>query len=271
MDLVWEDRKANFAAVESMLDATDVQPGDLVVLPELFDSGFSLRVEVTADDAPVGSGQTQAFLSGLARSRRIVVHGSWTAIARDVVAREQPTGLNIAAAFGTDGAELYRYAKIHPFTYGREGERFVGGRQMVCADLADAGAREGLRVCPAVCYDLRFPELFRRGLSMGAEVFVIGANWPRARQSHWRALNIARAIENQAWVLCVNRVGADPHLEYAGGSMVIDPQGTVMAEADDAPCVLSAPISRADVDSWRKNFPAWSDRSPLFRDIPDEP
>lgn len=260
MDLAWEDRAANFTKVESMLDGVETAVGDLVVLPELFDSGFSLNVDVTADDEPVGRGETQAFLRALASERELHVHGSWTALAsNDRGAR----GLNIAAMFGPDGSETYRYTKIHPFTYGREGERFDGGDEVVCADVAlDGGS---VRVCPTICYDLRFPELFRRGLDLGAELFVVGANWPEARQEHWRALSIARAIENQAFVLCVNRVGSDPHLRYVGGSMVIDPHGTVVREAADNETVLTAPVKIDEVRSWREEFPAWRDRAASLR------
>lgn len=267
MDIAWEDREANFRIVEEMLEKARPERGDLVVLPELFDSGFSLNVEVTADDAPIGSGRTRAFLSEQARSKGIVLHGSWTGLAEpgETGPDGKPMGLNFAGGFGTDGRELYRYAKIHPFTYGREGDRFVGGERVVCCDIGDGGAAEGLKVCPAVCYDLRFPELFRRGLEMGAEAFVLGANWPEARQSHWRALCIARAIENQAWVLSVNRVGSDPHLRYAGGSLVVDPRGEVVAEGDAQQRVLSVVVSRGAVENWRADFPAWRDRAEILR------
>jgi omega-amidase len=266
MEIAWEDRASNFRTVEAMIADARPDRGDVIVLPELFDSGFSLNVEVTADEPPIGAGETRRFLAGLARSRGVVVHGSWTGLAgRTEESGGKPTGLNFAAAFGTDGHELYRYAKIHPFTYGREGERFAGGDRVVCRDVGDAGASERLSVCPAICYDLRFPELFRSGLEMGAEAYVLGANWPEARQSHWRALCIARAIENQAWVLSVNRVGSDPHLRYAGGSLVVDPRGEVVCEGDDEARVVSATISRAAVESWRKIFPAWRDRSTVLR------
>lgn len=260
MDLAWEDRQANFRKVEAMLDEAEPSPGDLVVLPELFDSGFSLNVERTADDPPVGRGETRAFLQSLASQRKVLVHGSWTALAAD-----GERGLNIAALFGTDGREHYRYAKIHPFTFGREGERFDGGSEVFCVDLRDAGAPQSLKVTPAICYDLRFPELFRAGLERGAEAYIIGANWPVARQAQWRALCIARAIENQAWMLCVNRVGSDPHLSYEGGSMVIDPQGNVLGEGDAREQWLSVQIPRAEVDNWRQSFPAWRDQSAFRR------
>src|SRR5690606_2545669 len=96
-----------------------------------------------------------------------------------------------------------------------------------------------------ICYDLRFPELWRLGALAGAEVFTIGASWPDARQHHWRSLLIARAIENQAYVVAVNRVGRDPHLGYAGGSMIVSPMGEVLAEADAAPQVIQAELDMA--------------------------
>lgn len=116
-----------------------------------------------------------------------------------------------------------------------------------------------LMVCPAICYDLRFPELFRAGLALGAQAYALGANWPAERAHHWRALIIARAIENQAFVFAVNRVGCDPALEYAGGSLIVSPMGDVLAEGDDTVRVISAEISPGEVHAWREKFPAWRD------------
>jgi predicted amidohydrolase len=116
-----------------------------------------------------------------------------------------------------------------------------------------------LTICPAVCYDLRFPELFRRGLQQGAEMFVLGANWPSARQHHWRTLLIARAIENQAFVIGVNRCGSDPHLDYSGGSMALGPKGEILAELGDEERIESVEIDPEKLRSWRGEFPAWRD------------
>jgi len=250
LDLVWEDRHANFRAVEEALDAADPHPGDLIVLPELFDSGFSLNVDRTRDK----DRETLGFLLRLADDLGCTVHGSRTV--RDCDCTHAENRASVTAPGEHAGAEprvLCEYAKIHPFTYGREPEAFVGGNTVTTYPWA------GLTVCPAVCYDLRFPELFRRGLAMGAEVFVIGANWPAARQHHWRALAIARAIENQAFVLAVNRVGQDPHLAYAGGSIAVGPKGEILAEGDDRARVLSVPIDVETVRAWRSEFPAWRD------------
>jgi len=155
------------------------------------------------------------------------------------------------------------YDKVHPFTFGRESEAFIGGERVVVTpiDVAnDDGTNRSVPLCPTVCYDLRFPELYRAGVDARAEVFTIVANWPAPRQSHWRALIIARAIENQAWVVAVNRVGSDPHLPYLGGSLVVDPKGEVVAEGDDTPGVISTQLDLEAVRRWREKFPALRDR-----------
>ena len=108
-----------------------------------------------------------------------------------------------------------------------------------------------------ICYDVRCPELRRIAAGAGAEVFTIGASWPSARQSHWRSLLIARAIENQAYVVSVNRVGADPHLQYVGGSVIVSPTGEILAEADgETPQVVLADIDPALAVDARARIPA---------------
>lgn len=248
-DIAWEDPDANFAQVEQMLGAAPVQPGDLVVLPEMFDTGFSLNVDVTADH-----GRTVDFLRQLAMRLSATVQGGRT------VAGAAPgeKATNRAPVFGPAGELLCEYRKIHPFSFGREPERFEGGAEVMEYEWG-APPAPGLTICPAICYDLRFPELFRIGLISGADAFALGANWPQARQGHWRALAIARAIENQAYVFAVNRTGADPHLQYAGGSIVVGPKGDVLGELADEERVLSVEVDAEAVRAWREEFPAWRD------------
>lgn len=250
LDIAWEDRDANIAAVERLLSSAPIEPGDLVVLPELFDSGFSLNIDTTND----ADNATARAIAGLASRYRVTLHGSRTVIGGD------GRGRNQAYVCGPEGAVLAVYEKIHPFSFGREPERFSGGSEVMTYPWLAGG--ESLRICPAVCYDLRFPELFRAGLALGAECYVLGANWPSARAGHWRALCIARAIENQAFVIAVNRAGADPHLEYAGGSLVVDPKGTVLLELGDTELVGSVTIVPETLRQWRASFPAWKDGKP---------
>lgn len=265
-DIVWENHRTNHERVEAMLARAPIAPGDFVLLPEMFDTGFSLEVERTADS----SGRSRAFVARLARTLGVTIQAGITMRA------PSGKGLNRAVIVGPSGEPLAEYDKIHPFSFGRESERFEGGGAVVVFEWQMAHSTGGMgrgselpsgpRVCPAICYDLRFPELFRRGLSLGAEVFALGANWPTSRVSHWRALLIARAIENQAFVLGANRCGSDPHLEYPGASIVIDPRGRVLAEAGAGEEVLSVEIDPAAVREWRATFPAWRDRSPVLDD-----
>ena len=243
MTIDWEDRHKNFARVRHLLENTDLSGGDLIVLPELFDSGFSLNTQSTHDD----QGQTLDFLAGLARETACTVQGGRT------VRGDRERAHNRAPVLDPHGDLLAEYTKIHPFSFGREPEAFEGGDRLVFYTW------NTLTCCPAICYDLRFPELFRRAALAGAELFTIGANWPSPRTAHWRALAIARAIENQAFVLDVNRVGPDTHLEYSGNSLIVGPTGDILAEGDDRERVLSAEIDPAAVRDWRRTFPALRD------------
>jgi predicted amidohydrolase len=121
-----------------------------------------------------------------------------------------------------------------------------------------------MRVCPFICYDLRFPELFRQGARHGAELFVVIANWPSMREDHWVTLLRARAIENQAYVAAANRCGKDPWLPYPGRSLIVDPHGAVLIDAGPAETAISADIDPANVRSWRNEFPILRDMREVF-------
>ena len=115
------------------------------------------------------------------------------------------------------------------------------------------------RSCPLLCYDLRFPELFRASVKQGANLFVVLASWPDSRMSHWHALLKARAIENQAYVIGVNRTGSDPNHKYIGGSKVIDPMGKIRAEALLEEELISFTLEHSLIEDWRISFPALLD------------
>jgi omega-amidase len=249
IDMAWESPVENFETVEALLATADIAPHDLILLPEMFATGFSLRTEATADK----DGHTLDFLARLARSRRCYVQGGRT-VHPDGAARAH----NRMSIVGPDGALAREYSKIHPFSFGREPERFEGGGEVVTWDWLGPDG-QGLRVCPSVCYDLRFPELYRIGALLGAEVFALGACWPAARREHWRALAIARAIENQAIVLAANRTGDDPHLSYAGGTIAVDAKGAVLGELGPEPGVLSVEADPQPLREWREAFPALRD------------
>lgn len=252
-DIVWEDKDANHRIIEQMIDDADVPAGALVVLPELGDTGFSFNLDVIADD------RTLPWGIEVARQRSIWLQVGYA------IRGEDGKGRNCTSIISPQGDVVAHYQKVHPFSYGREIEYFSGGRSITITpitsrdDTSDRDEDATVQLCPLICYDLRFPELWRIAALQGAELFTIGASWPAARQAHWRSLLIARAIENQAFVVGVNRCGADPHLGYAGGSIIISPRGEVLAEADDTPQMLQATIDPATVRQWRSEFPALKD------------
>jgi predicted amidohydrolase len=244
LDIAWEDKAANHATVERMLGAAAVAPGALLVLPELADTGFSFDLDRIVDD------RTVSWAGGLARRLGVFIQAGHAERGPD------GRGRNCATLVGPGGNLLGRYEKVHPFSYGREALHYSGGEHLLLRACGDA------LVAPLICYDLRFPELWRAAVRAGAEVFAIGASWPRERQHHWRSLVVARAIENQAFVVAVNRCGSDPHLRYAGGSLVVSPQGEVLAEAAEEPCLLRASLDVAGLREWRRRFPALRDIRP---------
>jgi predicted amidohydrolase len=243
LDCVWEDPEANRVKVEGLLAGLRCEAGDLVVLPEMFLTGFSLKTEVTVQ---ASGGEHEAMLAGWAGRLGCAVLGG-------VVSRSDGGVFNEAVAYGPGGELLVRYAKRQPFSLGNELSVHAAGRQAKVFDWV------GLRVGPLVCYDLRFPEVAREAVALGAEMLVCIASWPVARVEHWVTLLRARAIENQAWVVGVNRCGKDPHFTYPGRSVVVDPQGVVVADAADREGVLSVDCDAEVVRGWRGAFPALRD------------
>lgn len=247
VDSAWEDKAESFRRTDALLARAPIRPGDLVVLPELFDTGFSFNLARTADT----DGRTLEYLAGTARRLGVTLQGSRTVLGPD------GRGRNAATIIRPDGTIAGEYHKIHPFSYGREAEFFTGGRAVITYTWEGPEGRA--TVCPAICYDLRFPELFRLGALAGAEIFALGACWPAPRAGHRRALGVARAIENQALMLCVNRAGSDPHFTYAGASFAARPSGELAGELGESPAVLSVAPDLEALRQWRATFPALRD------------
>ena len=157
--------------------------------------------------------------------------------------------------FGPEGRLLARYAKMHLFSFAGEPEHYTPGESPA------SFAWQRATVAPSICYDLRFPELFREAAARGAEILTVIACWPAPREEHWLALLRARAIENQCYVAAVNRCGHDPSgLAYSGRSQIIDPRGVVLADAGQAEGVIQAAVDLEAQRSYRREFPALRDR-----------
>lgn len=249
-DMIWEDKPSSQARVRALLEAQSVREGALVVLPEMFATGFSLDVAKIAEVS--GDGPTQRFMSQLAIELRSCVLGG--VVTRDGTGK----GCNEAVAYGPDGREIVRYRKLHPFTFGKESDHYRAGDRTVRFSW------RGFVIAPFICYDLRFPEVFRAEVCHGVDLIVVIACWPEVRADHWRTLLKARAIENQAFVVGVNRCGRDPNLNYSGDSRVIDPRGTMLCDTEDKEVAFSVDLDRQIVDRYRNEFPVLPDMRPDF-------
>jgi predicted amidohydrolase len=210
----------------------------------MFSTGFSMDTESIAE--PVDGPSTRFLVEHAQR------HGVWMAASLPERPEGQALPYNRLVLAAPDGT-THRYAKIHPFSYAREQERFAAGDVHVTVEV------EGVRVSLFVCYDLRFADEFW-ALAHDTDCYVVVANWPEGRREHWRALLVARAIENQAYVVGVNRVGSGGGLDYVGDSRIVDPLGEVLLEATGDEAVLLADVDPARVTEVRTKFPFLADR-----------
>jgi len=248
LDIVWHDPAANIEKVRRLLERAHVPEGAMLVLPEMFATGFSMDVEQTSGSS---ISITNEFLSALSRDRKVCVVAG-------VVSRQQNgKPVNEEAVYFPDG-KILRYQKIHPFTPGGESANYAAGQQLLLFDW------QGLKVAPFVCYDLRFPEVFRAATHRGAQVLIDIANWPVARQEHWTTLLRARAIENQAYMIGVNRCGKDPSFSYAGGSQIIGPRGGIIADAGPREGIITASLCLDALNEYRRDLPFLADLRPEF-------
>jgi len=243
-DVAWEDRDATLARLEPQLRAAAGAGARLVVLTEMFPTGFSMEPERVAE---AEGGPSTDFLRTRAGELGVWLAGS-------VPIRPDGAVLPVnRLLLAGPGGELEHYDKLHPFTYSGEHEHYAAGTRRVTVDV------EGVRVTPFVCYDLRFADEFWAE-ARGTDCYVVVANWPAARRAHWQALLVARAIENQAYVVGVNRVGEGGGLNYAGDSRIVDPLGEVLAAGAGGETILLADVDPAVVAETRRRYPFLADR-----------
>ncbi len=242
LDLAWEDAAENHRRADRRLREAAALGARLAVLPELFSAGFSMN---TAKVAEPEEGATETFLREAAEGLGMWILGG---------VPELPGPRNVAVLVSPDGA-VQRYTKVHPFSFGEENQHYVAGDRVVTWQV------EGLRITPFICYDLRFPEPFRLAAD-DTDAYIVIASWPERRRTHWSTLLRARAIENQAFVLGVNRVGEGGGLSYSGQSVAVDPWGEALVEGSKQECVLVTEVDPAVVAEARHTFPPLRDRRP---------
>ena len=245
-DLAWQNVEKNLGSFDAKLASLKETP-DLVVLPEMFTTGFTMHPEACAETM---EGAGVQYLLRWSRALGAEVTGS-------IAVRDGGGYVNRLLWAKPDGTLLH-CDKRHLFRMAGEEKVYRAGNSCLTVKL------KGWKLRPFICYDLRFPVWTRnRGSEYDAAVFV--ANWPESRREHWRALLRARAIENQCYVIGVNRVGVDGNgVSYSGDSAVIDYNGTVLFENRGDECVRTEELSLKGLRDYRESFPAWKDADPFF-------
>lgn len=244
IDSVWENKAPNHDKITGLLERAKPEAGSLVVIAEMFASGFSMNVEAIHDS---DTHETQDFLSRTAAEHKVFLIGG-------VVTKDAGgLGRNESVVYSPEGKELARYCKLQPFTLGGEKAAYVAGKDVCLFNWQD------FTVANFICYDLRFPEIFRRAAQRGANLITVIASWPDVRVDHWLTLLKARAIENQAYVIGINRCGNDPKLYHSGRSSIFDYSGKLLADAGSEEGWIEADIDLASLNEYRKALPFLAD------------
>ncbi|MDR3679918.1 MAG: amidohydrolase [Flavipsychrobacter sp.] len=239
-DIVWEDKEANFKQYEQLISSiTDKK--EVVVLPEMFSTGFSMAPERLAEPM---TGASVQWMKDMAAKYRCILTGS-------LIIEEEGKYYNRMLWVQPDGNTGY-YDKRHLFGYAGENEHYTAGTRRLIAQV------KGWRICLLVCYDLRFPVWARNQDEYDVLIYV--ANWPQRRSLAWKTLLQARAIENMSYVVGVNRVGIDgKDLPYSGDSSVFDPLGATLWQQSDSVAVHTVTLSKDVLSDARSHFPFLKD------------
>ena len=240
-ELFWEDIPANLAAFDEKIDGIGDET-DLIILPEMFTTGFSMKA---AEMAERMDGSAVNWIRGKSEAKQSDIMGS-------VIIEENGKYYNRVLWAKPDGS-LLTYDKKHLFRMIGEHKVFTAGEKHLTVEL------KGWKFRPFICYDMRFP-IWTRNIDNQYDVAVYIANWPEKRSSHWKLLMPARAVENQCYVIGVNRVGEDGNgFPHSGDSSVIDPMGNVLFHQAYTPCIHTERLTRERVETYRKTFAAWMD------------
>lgn len=249
-DLVWEDPKSNRDQFEEKINRLDET--DLIILPEMFTTGFSMASDKLSEKM---EGESIQWMRRMAETSGAVICGS-------LIIEEKGEYFNRLIWMQADG-EFEQYDKRHLFRMANEDQHFSPGKKKLIVEL------KGWKICPLICYDLRFPvwsrnryETDRKSYAHASyDLLIYIANWPAPRTAAWRKLLMARAIENQVYVAGVNRVGRDEmQIQYTGGSSLIDPKGELIWEAfDEKEETVTLSIGKKELDDFRKKFPLGMD------------
>jgi omega-amidase len=250
MDIVFGHPEENKKKVEQWVKNASDEGCNTVVLPELWTTGYDLtRMDEIADE---GAKDSTSFLSALSKKYSIHIVGG------SVAQKTQDGVSNTLLVTNSKGKLVKQYSKLHLFKLMDEHHYLLPGHEDGIFTLQDT------EMAGLICYDIRFPEWFRKQVLLGAKVVFVVAEWPAARIDHWQTLLRARAIENQCFVIACNRVGSDPNNEFGGCSLIIDPWGEILSKGSQMEELVTAEINLQEVEKVRKKIPIFQDRRPDF-------
>lgn len=238
----WENKNLNKDKLDWLL-THNFEKQDLLIFPEMTLTGFTMNAAEYAEDL---KGESVSFFSGLAQKYSVHIFAGIIELSEDKF-------YNSLIHVNPEGKLLKTYRKIHPFSYSTEDKHYTKGEETVVTKINEFTA--GL----SICYDLRFPEMFRHYAKKRVDLIIVIANWPDTRIEHWRTLLRARAIENQCYVLGVNRVGDEPRLKYNGYSSIIDPMGVELISVPSEEKIVSADIFKEKADEVKNALPFLND------------
>jgi omega-amidase len=239
--LFWENADKNLQNISLRLSNIR-EKTDLIILPEMFNTGFTMNVEPLAEEM---DGKTVQWMAATAKKYDCVITGS-------LIIKENNHYYNRLIWMRPDGSHEH-YDKRHLFALGKEHEKFTAGNKRLIVEL------KGWNICPMICYDLRFP-VWQRNVNGEYDLLLIVANWPERRALHWRTLIPARAVENQSYVVAVNRVGHDGNEVYhSGDSTCIDPNGKVIYYKRDEEDLYTFTIAAFELEKTRRALPFLKD------------
>jgi omega-amidase len=245
MNIALGDERKNTSQMEKWTAEAGRRGSHLVVFPELWSTGYALEQSKELAHT-INAGLFQQLASAAVQNKISLV-GS-------ILEKRGLEVANSASFFAPNGRMLGIYRKIHLFRLMQEDQWLQPGAAPLAMDLPWGNT------ALAICYDLRFPELFRRYAVDGAKMVIIPAEWPIERIEHWRALLMARAIENQCYMVACNAAGLTGETTFGGHSMIVDPWGKIVVEAGEAPQLITAEIELDVVDEVRKRIPVFEDR-----------
>lgn len=242
----------NFAQIEPAVKQAAQEDADIMVFPEMWNTGYDLtRLNEVADQ---NGDRTQALLAQLAKKYQITIHGGSVSTAKN------GAFYNTTYIFGPDGDLLTSYDKVHLFGLMNEDKYLAAGHEENHFQV------KGINATSVICYDIRFPEWLRTLSLDDSRIIFVPAEWPTARMNQWRRLLAARAIENQSFVVAVNRVGSDPDNPFGGHSGIYNPMGDEIVTLNDQPQLKTVTIDTNETDDARGFMPVFEDRRPeLYR------